>query len=154
MGSLKKLPSSLFLKAIPLKVSAPFHCALMTPAAARLKNWVLENKHIYFQDLSKAKRNTIPVLSTCTLEYVDLASASDFADYVERQMVDPVYWYGAIKQASFSNILSLKAAKILEGQGSLEAVPVFGEIGSATLQSFTRLDFPQCQFHSFIETKF
>jgi [acyl-carrier-protein] S-malonyltransferase len=73
------------MRAIPLSVSAPSHCALMRPAAERLQK-VLENV--------KLGEPEIPVIHN-----VDVASrgtANEIRDALTRQLWQPVRWSDTI----------------------------------------------------------
>jgi [acyl-carrier-protein] S-malonyltransferase len=68
-------------RAVPLPVSAPFHCALMEPAARRLQT-VLSG--VTFCDPS------IPVYTN--VDAAPVRSAADSRDALERQVASPVRW--------------------------------------------------------------
>jgi len=74
------------LKAIPLKVSAPFHCALMAPAAAGLS-----------PDLQAAAYSpfTFPVVANVTAELND--DPLRVPDLLERQTTGAVQWVETIR---------------------------------------------------------
>ncbi|GGO27022.1 ACP S-malonyltransferase [Deinococcus humi] len=74
------------LKAIPLKVSAPFHCALMAPAAAGLS-----------PDLQAATYSpfTFPVVANVTAELND--DPLRVPDLLERQITGAVQWVETIQ---------------------------------------------------------
>lgn len=126
--------SSSIIKVIPLKVSAPFHCApLMNSSANQFKEWILNWPDF---KVSLSNDSQIPVLSTCTLERLHFRGTLDFVEYCERQILEPVLWKKAMDLAT------------------THKVNVFGEIGSSTLQAISRRDFPNCQFFSIMETNF
>lgn len=66
---------------IPLKVSAPFHCSLMQPAADRLS-----------EELTKYNFNDMkfPVIANITAE--PYPNKESIADYLTKQIVSPVKW--------------------------------------------------------------
>lgn len=66
-------------RAVPLKVSAPFHCALMAPAAAQL---AVEMKPLAFRDAAP------PVMTN--VEATPNADAARIPDLLERQVTAPV----------------------------------------------------------------
>lgn len=73
-------------RALPLPVSAPFHCALMQPAAGRLAP-VLEGAG--FADL------TIPLV--CNVDAREIRSAADVVDALIRQVASPVLWVDSVR---------------------------------------------------------
>jgi [acyl-carrier-protein] S-malonyltransferase len=94
-------------KVIPLKVSAPFHCALMEPAALRLRA-ILD--HITFLDAS------LPVVTN-----VDAAPQTDWRvlrDSLERQVPSPVRWIQTIefmKAQGVVRFVEVAPGKVLSG---------------------------------------
>jgi [acyl-carrier-protein] S-malonyltransferase len=80
-------------KAIPLPVSAPFHCALMAPAAARLEN-VLRDVPM------QAPR--VPVWANADAAPVEGASAARSA--LVRQVTAPVRWTETIQAMTAAGI--------------------------------------------------
>jgi [acyl-carrier-protein] S-malonyltransferase len=106
-------------RALPLPVSAPFHSALMQPAAERLQQYM---QRIEF----KAPR--IPVINN-----VDVASYSDPArikDALARQAYNPVRWVETIRAFSaqgVTHVAECGPGKVLAGmtkriEGSLESL--------------------------------
>ncbi len=71
---------------IPLKVSAPFHCSLMKPAADNLR---LELEKYTYKDF------TYPVISN--VEAVPYTSKDTIVDILTKQVVDAVRWHESMK---------------------------------------------------------
>ncbi|MBX3186705.1 MAG: ACP S-malonyltransferase [Labilithrix sp.] len=96
-------------KAIPLKVSAPFHCALMAPAAAALRD-ALEKVEVHAP--------AFPVVAN-----VDARPNSDAGrvkDLLVRQVDGAVRWEQAIRLMHMEGIthaLEIGAGKVLSGLG-------------------------------------
>jgi [acyl-carrier-protein] S-malonyltransferase len=106
-------------RALPLPVSAPFHSALMQPAAERLQQYM---RNIVFS----APR--IPVINN-----VDVASYSDpvrIKDALVRQAYNPVRWVETIRAFSaqgVTHVAECGPGKVLAGmtkriEGSLESL--------------------------------
>lgn len=74
------------LKVIPLKVSAPFHCALMQPAAYGLRHQLQETPYSAYQ---------FPVVANVTAELSD--DPKHTADLLERQITGSVRWVETIQ---------------------------------------------------------
>ena len=95
------------LKAIPLKVSAPFHCALMKPAAERMRE---ELAKVSFGALS------FPVVSN-----VEARANTDrerVADLLVRQIDGPVRWQESVAFMADSGVeraLEIGPGKVLAG---------------------------------------
>ncbi|TVR85345.1 MAG: [acyl-carrier-protein] S-malonyltransferase [Trueperaceae bacterium] len=68
-------------RAIPLKVSAPFHCSLMAPAAAELAPLLLATRF---------DAPALPVIANVSADVV--ASGADARALLERQVTAPVRW--------------------------------------------------------------
>lgn len=73
-------------RALPLPVSAPFHCALMRPAEERLAPILREAP---FQDLS------LPLV--CNVDAKHIRRAADVVDALIRQVASPVLWVDSIQ---------------------------------------------------------
>jgi [acyl-carrier-protein] S-malonyltransferase len=106
-------------RALPLPVSAPFHSALMQPAAERLQQ--------YMQDIVFSVPHT-PVINN-----VDVASCSDPArirDALVRQAYNPVRWVETIRAFAaqgITHVAECGPGKVLAGMtkrndGSLESL--------------------------------
>lgn len=95
------------LKAIPLKVSAPFHCALMAPAAEKVR--------AALSDIQIATPN-IPVVANATAEPNQNAEA--VRDLLVRQVDSAVLWDRSITfiaQQGVRKALELGPGKVLAG---------------------------------------
>ncbi len=94
-------------KAIPLKVSAPFHCALMRPAAARLS--------------PELRALTVAPLSFPVIANVDAepnVEAAKVVDLLLRQMDGPVQWVNTIERMAKEGVthaLEIGSGKVLAG---------------------------------------
>jgi [acyl-carrier-protein] S-malonyltransferase len=94
-------------RAVMLPVSAPFHCALMQPAADRLRD-ALANIEL--------RVPTIPVINN-----VDVAAVNDPAairDALVRQAASPVRWVEtmrAMQAAGISHVFECGPGKVLAG---------------------------------------
>lgn len=85
-------------KAIKLQVSAPFHCALMKPAASRLLEDLARTR---FEDLS------IPLIANVNAR--PLQTGAEARESLARQVTAPVLWEQSIRSLS-----GLGARKVLE----------------------------------------
>ncbi len=112
-------------RAMPLAVSAPFHCSLMKPAADRLA-----------PELRAAARGAFrfPVLANVTAG--PYASDAPVADLLIRQVVSPVRWEACVKAMigmGASAFLEVGPGKVLSGLvrriGRDAAVACFGAPG-------------------------
>lgn len=95
------------LKAIPLKVSAPFHCSLMAPAAAAVRK-ALESVTVH--------PFTIPVVSN--VEAQPNADRQRVAELLIRQVDAPVLWDRSITTMAAAGVrgaLELGPGKVLAG---------------------------------------
>jgi len=96
-------------KAIPLKVSAPFHCALMRPAAARLA--------------PELARLAMAPLAFPVIANIDAEPNSDparVADLLIRQIDGPVQWVKTIERMAAEGVthaLEIGSGKVLAGLG-------------------------------------
>ncbi len=79
-------PSRGAKRAVPLPVSAPFHCALMKPAEIRLKD---ELAKIVFQDLK------FPLVNNA--EARQLTSGREISGSLSRQVCSPVRWTESVQ---------------------------------------------------------
>jgi len=95
------------LKAIPLKVSAPFHCALMKPAAERMQRELAEV--------------TLGPLAFPVVSNVDARANTDrerVADLLVRQIDGPVRWQESVAFMAESGVeraLEIGPGKVLAG---------------------------------------
>lgn len=95
------------LKAIVLNVSAPFHCSLMAPAAARMKLALQEQK---------PGPLSFPVLPN--VEAQPNTDASRVAELLVRQVDSPVKWQqtiAAMAEAGVTRALEIGPGKVLAG---------------------------------------
>ncbi len=95
------------LKAIPLKVSAPFHCALMAPAAAKVKTALAG---------VAVKSPSAPVISNVEAE--PNSDGARVSDLLVRQVDSPVLWDRSIAQmaaAGVTKALELGPGTVLAG---------------------------------------
>jgi [acyl-carrier-protein] S-malonyltransferase len=94
-------------KAIPLKVSAPFHCALMRPAAARLADALAK---IELRALS------FPVIANVDAE--PNQDAARVKELLVRQVDAPVQWVKSIERMAAEGVthaLEIGSGKVLAG---------------------------------------
>jgi [acyl-carrier-protein] S-malonyltransferase len=94
-------------KAIPLKVSAPFHSALMRPAAEGLRA-ALETIHI------EAPR--VPVVANVTAEPV--TDPAQIKDLLVRQLDGPVRWSECVERLAslgVKTVVEIGPGKVLQG---------------------------------------
>jgi [acyl-carrier-protein] S-malonyltransferase len=95
------------LKAIVLNVSAPFHCSLMAPAAARMKTALAE---VALSALS------FPVLPN--VEVTPNTESSRVAELLVKQVDSPVKWEQtvlAVAEAGVTRALEIGPGKVLAG---------------------------------------
>lgn len=91
-------------RAVPLPVSAPFHCSLMSPAQQRLK---VDLDATAFSDLS------IPLINN--VDAREIRAAGDARDGLYRQVPSPVRWTDSIQL-----LVSLGVTRFVEvGQGAV-----------------------------------
>ncbi|OGC25633.1 [acyl-carrier-protein] S-malonyltransferase [candidate division WOR-1 bacterium RIFOXYB2_FULL_42_35] len=94
-------------RAIPLPVSAPFHCPLMQPAADKLKMEL---------DKIEVKDATIPVIANVTAAAV--TSAAEIRDLLVKQVTSPVLWEDSVKKMiadGVSSFVEVGPGKVLSG---------------------------------------
>jgi [acyl-carrier-protein] S-malonyltransferase len=95
------------LKAIPLKVSAPFHCSLMAPAAERVRR-ALESVEVLAPK--------IPVVANVNAE--PNQNASLIPNLLVKQVDSPVLWDRSVEflaKAGVTSALELGSGKVLAG---------------------------------------
>jgi [acyl-carrier-protein] S-malonyltransferase len=94
-------------RAVPLQVSAPFHCALMTPAADRLREAFLD---VAARDLK------VPVVSNVEAEpYRDRIRVKEL---LVKQVTSPVRWEESVARLAADGVteaLELGAGNVLSG---------------------------------------
>lgn len=94
-------------RAIPLKVSAPFHCALMLPAQERL---AADLSEIEFSDLS------VPLVTN--VDAAMIRTGADARDSLVRQVSSPVRWRESVELLSrngVSTFVEIGPGKVLSG---------------------------------------
>lgn len=94
-------------RAIPLKVSAPFHCALMQPAAERLKDALAE---------IEVGPMTAPVVTNVEAE--PNLDASRVAELLVRQVTSRVRWEASVRKAVHMGVeggIEIGHGKVLAG---------------------------------------
>jgi [acyl-carrier-protein] S-malonyltransferase len=74
-------------RALPLPVSAPFHCALMKPAEERLA-----------PVLGAAKFHDLHVPLVCNVDAAPITAADDVRDALVRQVCSPVRWVESVER--------------------------------------------------------
>ncbi|MEA3493575.1 MAG: ACP S-malonyltransferase [Candidatus Margulisiibacteriota bacterium] len=74
-------------RTVPLQVSAPFHCALMQPAADKLKAEL---------DKIEVKDAQIPVVANVTADYA--TNGPEIRDLLYKQVTNPVKWEDSVKK--------------------------------------------------------
>ncbi len=119
-------------RTLPLPVSAPFHCALMKPAAERLR--------LALADVPLLAP-TVPVINN-----IDVASpsgADEIRDALYRQAFGPVRWVEVIRamqQRGVTHVVECGPGKVLAGMApridaSLQAAPLFDPATLAQVQA-------------------
>ena len=119
-------------RTLPLPVSAPFHCALMKPAAERLR--------VALADVP-LQAPTIPLINN-----IDVASpsgADDIRDALYRQAFGPVRWVEVIRamqQRGVTHVVECGPGKVLAGmtpriEASLQAAPLYDPATLAQVQA-------------------
>ena len=119
-------------RTLPLPVSAPFHCALMKPAAERLR---LALADVAFQTPSIPLINNIDVASP--------SGADDIRDALYRQAFGPVRWVEVIRamhQRGVGLVVECGPGKVLAGMtpridANLQAAPLFDPTTLAQVQA-------------------
>ena len=94
-------------RAVPLRVSAPFHCALMLPAQGRLAE---DLKEIEFRDLS------VPLVTN--VDAAVIRTGAQARDSLVRQVSSPVRWRESVEllaREGVSTFVEVGPGKILSG---------------------------------------
>lgn len=94
-------------RVVPLKVSAPFHCSLMQPAADRLA-----------VDLARARFGTPAFGIVCNVTADLLPKPADAPALLERQVTSPVRWVETVKHLGAlgsRRFLEFGSGKVLTG---------------------------------------
>ena len=121
------------LKAILLNVSAPFHCSLMAPAAARMKT-----------ALAAIALNPLAFPVLANVEAAPNADAARVADLLVRQVDSPVLWDKtvlAMAEAGVTRALEIGPGKVLAGLAKridkrISVLPVGDSEGVAKVADF------------------
>jgi [acyl-carrier-protein] S-malonyltransferase len=94
-------------RAVPLKVSAPFHCALMLPAQGRL---AADLEQIEFRDLS------VPLVTNVDARVIK--TGAEARDSLVRQVSSPVRWRESVEMLSREGVdtfVEVGPGKVLSG---------------------------------------
>jgi [acyl-carrier-protein] S-malonyltransferase len=94
-------------KAIPLSVSAPFHCSLMEPAAEKMKEAL---------DIVDMKNATIPVISNVSVE--PMKSVEEIRELLVKQVTHKVRWRETgekIESMRVTHVIEIGPGKVLTG---------------------------------------
>ncbi|MCO7225866.1 ACP S-malonyltransferase [Pleionea sp. CnH1-48] len=94
-------------KAMPLKVSVPSHCALMSPAAEKLA-----------EKLASIAFNTPNVAVINNVDVAKASSESDIRDALVRQLFNPVRWTETVqvmKEQGITTLVEMGPGKVLSG---------------------------------------
>lgn len=94
-------------RAIPLKVSAPFHCALMLPAQERL---AADLEQVEFNDL------TVPLVTNVDARVI--RTGSEARDSLVRQVSQPVRWRESVEllaREGVETFVEIGPGKVLSG---------------------------------------
>lgn len=94
-------------RVVPLKVSAPFHCSLMRPAAERLA-----------VDLAATRFVEPTIAVVCNVTAEPLPSAGDAARLLTEQVTSPVRWVESVErlaQLGAERFLEFGSGKVLTG---------------------------------------
>jgi [acyl-carrier-protein] S-malonyltransferase len=119
-------------RTLPLPVSAPFHCALMKPAAERLR--------VALADVP-LQAPTIPLINN--IDVASPSSADDIRDALYRPAFGPVRWVEVIRamqQRGVSLVVECGPGKVLAGMtpridASLQAAPLYDPATLAQVQA-------------------
>jgi len=94
-------------RVVPLKVSAPFHCSLMEPAAERLA-----------KDLAEIRFSEPKFAIVCNVTAEPLGSAKEIAGLLERQVTSSVRWTESarkLESLGVTRFLEFGSGKVLTG---------------------------------------
>jgi [acyl-carrier-protein] S-malonyltransferase len=94
-------------RAMPLAVSAPFHCSMLKPAGEMLREALSE---IVINDMK------IPVITNVTADIV--GSVAEVKDFLIRQVSNPVRWEGSIRRLidlGVDTFVEIGPGKVLTG---------------------------------------
>ncbi|HKY29146.1 MAG TPA: ACP S-malonyltransferase [Pyrinomonadaceae bacterium] len=94
-------------KVVQLKVSAPFHCALMMPAQERLSG-----------DLARLRLDDLRIPLVSNVDAAEIRKAQDARDGLVRQVSSPVRWLESIEfliRKGVSSFVEVGPGKVLTG---------------------------------------
>jgi [acyl-carrier-protein] S-malonyltransferase len=94
-------------RVVPLRVSAPFHCSLMRPAAERLA-----------LDLAATRFSEPTLIIVCNVTAAPLPAANEAARLLTEQVTSPVRWVESVErlaQLGAGRFLEFGANKVLTG---------------------------------------
>jgi [acyl-carrier-protein] S-malonyltransferase len=94
-------------KAVPLAVSAPFHCALMAPARERMRPLL---------DAASFRDAALPVVTNADAR--PASAAADLRDALVRQIDSPVRWVASVRRLSENGVdraIELGPGNVLSG---------------------------------------
>jgi len=94
-------------RALPLPVSAPFHCALMDPARQRLAT-----------DIARAPMRNARCPVVTNADATPASIASDLADALVRQVTSPVRWVETVRRLAFEGtdlLIEAGPGRVLSG---------------------------------------
>ena len=119
-------------RTLPLPVSAPFHCALMKPAAERLR--------LALADVP-LQAPTVPVINN--IDVASPSSADEIRYALYRQVFGPVRWVEVIRamqQCGVTHVVECGPGKVLAGMtpridASLQAAPLYDPATLAQVQT-------------------
>ena len=119
-------------RTLPLPVSAPFHCALMKPAAERLR--------VALAAL-ELHAPSIPLINN--IDVASPSSADDIRDALYRQAFGPVRWVEVIRamqQRGVTHVVECGPGKVLAGMtpridANLQAAPLYDPATLAQVQA-------------------
>ncbi|MCP8970168.1 ACP S-malonyltransferase [Ectobacillus ponti] len=115
-------------RAIPLRVSGPFHSSLMQPAAEKFRA-VLEGIEI--------RNPQIPVIANVTADVV--ADSADIREKLVQQLYSPVLWYPSVErmvELGVDTVVEIGPGKVLAGlmKSIAPGVKTYAIYDEATLQ--------------------
>ena len=94
-------------KVVQLKVSAPFHCALMMPAQERLEG-----------DLARLRLDDLRIPLVSNVDAAEIRKAQDARDALVRQVSSPVRWLASVElliRKGVSSFVEVGPGKVLTG---------------------------------------
>lgn len=94
-------------KVVPLAVSAPFHCSLMVPLAAKFRPAL---------DATDLRDPMLSIVANVTADFEH--TAGEIRDTLERQLASPVRWTESMQRliaAGFNSFVEVGSGKVLTG---------------------------------------